>query len=625
LAYRTAARMKRAGRFDDIPAPARRPGVGLLSIPLLIALLITPLAGWAPAAAAAPGHPSSRQPAGFFQWPLSGPVINGFRDTAGHYGQGGHAGIDIGASAGSTVSCAAEGTVSFCGSTPVGLCVSVEHAGNLKTTYIALASTSVRRGERLARGQPLGWSDGSRDRSSSAPHLHFGAWLNGQAFDPMLLLSGNWDPSKCLFLGPSGQGPADVAYYVSQSLGRGGGLLSSLGRALGAVLSFGKRCAGAALSVIAAPSKLAGRLLRPALTLAGRFLAPVGRAAAVLSRGAAQVLNTAWDKVYAALHWVFSNKYVQALLAAVCAFILVCAVVLAIALALGISLATALAAMVAAAIGCVGFAIYYAVSSGDNFSFGRCFSGCLMVGGAAAATTLLGSYLAGFISSGLARVGLAGALKSFLINGVIDSGINACFSRLLTGRVSLLSLMTGFLLGGTIGALGRLFGAGFAAARESAMAAGAAAVETLRWGSSAITLYMRDGAILLAGLAGRAASFLAERATPFLAEKCAFVLASGSVAILADFLTRVMTGKPFTLSEGLVAFASGTIMAGISLSFHGGGLPALVARLSGGRLLIRGEALQALLGKLTGRGVRSGLNWLRTHFPGHAGGEPSPP
>ncbi len=625
MAYRTAAFMKRAGRRGDISASARRSRVGLLSLPLLLAFLITPLAGWAPAAEAAPGHPSSGRSAGIFQRPLNGPVINGFRGATDHFGQGGHAGIDIGASTGSTVNCAADGTVSFCGSTPVGLCVSVEHTGNVKTTYVALSAASVRRGERVIRGQPLGLSDGSQDRSSSAPHLHFGAALNGRPFDPMLLLSGRWDPSRCLFLGPSERGAADAAYYISQSMSKGGGPFSSLGRVFGAVLGFGKRCAGAALSALAAPFKFADRLMRPLFSSLDRVFAPVGRAAAALARQAGQVVRSAWDKFYAALHWVFSNKYVQALLAAVCACALTCAAVLAIALALGISLATALAAMVAAAVGCIVFAIYYAAGSGDGFSFGRCFSGCLMVGGAAAATTLLGSYLAGFIGSGLARVGLAGALKSFLINGVIDSGINACLSRLLTGRVGLLSLVTGFLLGGVIGTLGRLFGAGFAAARESALAAGAAAVETLRCGSSALTLYVRDGASLLAGFAGRAAFFLAGRTTPRLAEKCAFVLASGSVGILADFLMRVVTGKPFSLSEGLVAFASGIIMAGISLSFEGGGLPALIARLSRGRLLVRGEALQALLGKLTGHGIRSGLNWLRSYFAGRSGGESAPP
>ncbi len=622
MAYRIAAFMKRAGRHGDIPASARRPRVGLLSIPLLITFLITPLAGWAPAAEAAPGHPSPSPSASLFQWPLDGPVIRAFQGAAGHYGQGGHAGIDIGSGVSSTVGCAAEGTVSFSGSTPLGLCVSVEHAGNLKTTYVALGAVSVRRGQHLECGQPLGLSDGSQDRSSSAPHLHFGAALNGQPFDPMLLLAGDWDPAKCLFLGPSGQGPADAAYYVQQSFGRGGGFFSSLGRAFGAVLDFAGRCAGAALSALAAPFRLARRLLRPVVSAAGRILAPVGRAAVALGRGVAQVARSAWDKIYAALHWVFSNKYVQALLAAVCACILICAAVLAIALALGISLATALAAMVAAALGCLVFAIYYAATSGDSFSFGRCFTGCLMIGGTAAATTLLGSYLAGFISSGLARVGLTGALKSFLINGVIDAGINACFSRLLTGHVSIIALVTGFLLGGAIGTLGRLFGAGFAAARESALAAGAAAAETLRFGSSALTLYVKEGATLLAGVAGRTASLLG-RATPWLAEKCAFVFASGSVAVLADFLMRAITGKPFSLSEGMVAFASGTIMAGISLSFGGGGLPALIARLSGGKLIVRGEALQALLGKLAGRGVRSGIDWLRSRIAGS--GQPAPP
>ncbi len=625
MAFRIAARRTRTGGHVEVPAPARRPGVGLLSIPLLLTFLITPLAGWAPAAAAAPGHPSSRTTGALLAWPLQGAVLNGFRSASGHYGQGGHAGIDIAAGTGSSVGCAAAGTVSFCGRTPLGLCVSVEHAGNLKTTYIALAATSVHRGQSVARGQPLGLSDGAADRSSSAPHLHFGAALKGQPIDPMSLLSGEWDPAECLYLGPNGEGGSDAALYVSRELGKGGSFFGSLGRAFGAVFGFGKRCAGTVLSAIAAPFKVAGKALGPLVRLAGRLLAPVGRAVATLGRGVSHVAHAAWDKVYAALHWVFSNKYVQALLAALCAAVLICAAVLAIALAVGISLTTALVAMVAAVVGCIGFALYYAATCGDSFSFGRCFAGCMTVGGFAAATVLVGSYWAGFVSSGLARIGLAGALKSFIINGVLDAGLNAVFSRLLTGRVSILSLVTGFFLGGFLGTLGRLFGAGFAAAREAALATGAAAAETLRCGSTVITLYLRDTVPWLAGIAGRVSSFLTSRAAVQLAEKCAYVLVSGYIGFLADVFVRAVTGKPFSLGESLLAFAAGSITAGISLSFGGGGLPALIAKLSAGRILIRGEALRALLGKLTGRGIRAGLNWLRSRWAGSAGGAPAPP
>ncbi len=625
MAFRIVARRSRPDGRVDIPAPARRPGVGLLSIPLLLTFLITPLAGWAPAAAAAPGHPSPRAAGTLLAWPVQGAVLNGFRGSSGHYGQGGHAGIDISAAAGSGVSCAAAGIVIFAGSTPLGVCVSVEHPGNLKTTYVALGAASVRRGQSVARGQPLGQSDGAADRSSSAPHLHFGAALNGQPIDPLLLLSGEWDPGKCLYLGPNGSGGADAALYVSQELGKGGGFFGSLGRACGAVLGFGKRCAGAVAAVIAAPFKLAGEALSPLVRLAGRLLAPAGRAAAALGRGMGKVAHAAWDKVYAALHWVFSNKYVQALVAALCAAVLICVAVLAIALALGISLTTALVAMVAAVVGCIGFALYYAATCGDTFSFGKCFTGCMTVGGIAAATVLVGSYLAGFVSSGFARVGLAGALKSFIINGVLDAGLNAVFSRLLTGHVSILSLITGFFLGGVLGTLGRLFGAGFAVAREAALAAGASAVETLHYSSTALTLYLQASVPRLADLAGRVTSFLTSRAAVQLAQKCAFVLTSGYIGFLTDILVRAITGKPFSLEESLLAFAAGSITAGISLSFGGGGLPALIAKLSGGHLLIRGEALRALLGKLTGRGVRGGLNWLRGRWSGGAGGETAPP
>jgi Peptidase family M23 len=109
-------------------------------------------------------------------WPLQGEVITSYRNGTDPYASGQHRGIDIAGAAGSTVVAAAGGEVRFAGTAgSSGLTVSIRTAdGRLDTSYLHLASTGVREGDRVSAGQRIGTVGTSGSRSAAVPHLHFG-------------------------------------------------------------------------------------------------------------------------------------------------------------------------------------------------------------------------------------------------------------------------------------------------------------------------------------------------------------------------------------------------------------------------------------------------------------------
>jgi murein DD-endopeptidase MepM/ murein hydrolase activator NlpD len=123
---------------------------------------------------------------GSYHWPVVGPVIRGFESPASAY-TAGHRGIDIAAPFGTPVASAQGGTVSFAGKVAGSLYVSVDHADGIRTTYSWLSSVSVKKGQVVAVGATVGLS-GAGHPGIDMTHLHFGARLNGQYIDPLLLL-----------------------------------------------------------------------------------------------------------------------------------------------------------------------------------------------------------------------------------------------------------------------------------------------------------------------------------------------------------------------------------------------------------------------------------------------------
>jgi hypothetical protein len=109
-------------------------------------------------------------------WPLRGEVITPYRNGTDPYASGQHRGIDIAGDVGAPVVAAAGGEVRFAGTAgSSGLTVSIRTAdGRYDTSYLHLGSTTVREGDRVGAGHPIGTVGTSGTRSTPAPHLHFG-------------------------------------------------------------------------------------------------------------------------------------------------------------------------------------------------------------------------------------------------------------------------------------------------------------------------------------------------------------------------------------------------------------------------------------------------------------------
>ncbi|MDR3344551.1 MAG: peptidoglycan DD-metalloendopeptidase family protein [Oscillospiraceae bacterium] len=121
-----------------------------------------------------------------FVWPSPSSRLIGDRFGYRMNGRSYHQGIDITGGGGNLVVAALDGTVEFAGlSGSYGNRVVINHGGGLKTTYSHMmsGSVSVRVGQRVTAGQPLGrvgstgWSSGN--------HLHFEVQINGVYRDPL--------------------------------------------------------------------------------------------------------------------------------------------------------------------------------------------------------------------------------------------------------------------------------------------------------------------------------------------------------------------------------------------------------------------------------------------------------
>jgi murein DD-endopeptidase MepM/ murein hydrolase activator NlpD len=137
-------------------------------------------------AAAKSPIPSPSGPAPAWTWPVVGPVVQPFDPPEDPFGSG-HRGIDIAVPVGTSIAAPAAGTVTFAG--PVGgrLFLTIDHGGGLESTSSWLSALLVRKGDVVARGQPValtGW--GHPD--AAIPHLHFGVKLDDAYVDPLALL-----------------------------------------------------------------------------------------------------------------------------------------------------------------------------------------------------------------------------------------------------------------------------------------------------------------------------------------------------------------------------------------------------------------------------------------------------
>lgn len=94
-----------------------------------------------------------------------------------------HAGLDFAASYGTPIRAVTDGRVT--GSRRMGGCgnaVTLSHAGNLATRYCHMSRMAVRAGERVSRGQVIGYVGSTG--LSTGPHLHFELYRGGRPVDP---------------------------------------------------------------------------------------------------------------------------------------------------------------------------------------------------------------------------------------------------------------------------------------------------------------------------------------------------------------------------------------------------------------------------------------------------------
>ncbi len=124
-----------------------------------------------------------------FAWPRLDDVSAPFGDLRLFNGkkQSQHFGADINGETGDPIYAANDGEVVMVrdcfGS---GGTVLLHHGGRLFTSYFHMSAFSVKQGEHVARGQPIG-KVGKSGRVTG-PHLHFGVKLDGRWVDPESLL-----------------------------------------------------------------------------------------------------------------------------------------------------------------------------------------------------------------------------------------------------------------------------------------------------------------------------------------------------------------------------------------------------------------------------------------------------
>ena len=126
-------------------------------------------------------------------WPLDGDVITPYRNGDDPYAAAQHRGIDIAGPVGARVAAASGGDVRFAGTAgSSGLTVSIRTTdGRFDTSYLHLSSLSVREGQSVSAGEPVGAVGTTGSRSASEPHLHFGVREAGTRHayrDPLELL-----------------------------------------------------------------------------------------------------------------------------------------------------------------------------------------------------------------------------------------------------------------------------------------------------------------------------------------------------------------------------------------------------------------------------------------------------
>lgn len=124
-------------------------------------------------------------------WPVAGRISSSFGERMDPFdGEGAfHAGLDIATSYGNSVHVTADGVVIFAGfMRGYGRAIVVDHGHHLRTLYAHLSGFATAAGQRVDRGDVIGFvGDSGR---STGPHLHYEVRINGVPVNPYKYLHG---------------------------------------------------------------------------------------------------------------------------------------------------------------------------------------------------------------------------------------------------------------------------------------------------------------------------------------------------------------------------------------------------------------------------------------------------
>ena len=118
-------------------------------------------------------------------WPVEGQITGSFGERIDPFnGEGAfHSGVDISASVGSPVIAPADGVVTFADFLGgYGRAVMVDHGHGISTRYGHLASFAVAAGQRIHRGDTIGYV--GQSGRSTGPHLHYEVRINDTPVNP---------------------------------------------------------------------------------------------------------------------------------------------------------------------------------------------------------------------------------------------------------------------------------------------------------------------------------------------------------------------------------------------------------------------------------------------------------
>lgn len=146
--------------------------------------------------------PPSDTPVGAFGWPLPGfpAVVRDFEAPPHRFGPG-HRGVDLAGEPGTPVLAAGQGTVVFAGPLAGRGVVSVQHTGDLRTTYEPVTAT-VSAGDVVDRGDRIGTLEAGHRGCPASACLHWGLRRGDDYLDPLQLLAPGplrllpWDGSR---------------------------------------------------------------------------------------------------------------------------------------------------------------------------------------------------------------------------------------------------------------------------------------------------------------------------------------------------------------------------------------------------------------------------------------------